>query len=213
MQNRYAAVVLLVVTVLSMTATPADDFRYSKRAYLYTENLFEAIWEEFHLREPLEVGDQSATVANWDDIDQICQADFAACDRLADLLTLRYPMLFKGNSGRCRTYKNEGHYFIAQRDDIPPEGYAAIDRIDSHDIWLLCGLGFYGEAGYYPILVRVRDNETASVTVAPDLSLYMRKVELYGPSQRRGIEARLNFYGLGPQGQLLWSLEEFGDID
>jgi hypothetical protein len=118
MLNAKLTVAFWLVTAFSTTIAAADGFLYSQRWYQYTDDLFDAVWNEFHLRTPPEAVDRTATVANWDDIKRLCRDDSDACESLSSLLLLRrhYPMLYKGQVDLCSTRKTAGHYFIAQGD-------------------------------------------------------------------------------------------------
>lgn len=202
----------LVLSILIHETASSDQYVYSTRGYRYTDDLFAAVWQEFHLREPPAPDTATAVVANWEDIKEMCQTDSEACSRLADLVTLRPAMLFNGNEGLCSFREYSGHYFVARSASQPPRGYFAVDYIEPQALWLVCGLGIYGEHGTYPILVHVPAETRPTGLVSPDLTLYIGALELYGPSRRRTIGARLEFHGFDQDGGLLWKLRETRDV-
>jgi hypothetical protein len=126
---------------------------------------------------------------------------------LTDLLTDASPMVFRAGQGRCRVGDYVGHYFITLDASEPPIGFVVYDSIAvaSDEILLLCWYGLR------PLLVRINDDTNPSGKVTPDLKIYLPSLEYHAPGGLRNIWALLQFYGRGPNGEYLWSLEAYDD--
>ena len=185
----------LCLLFMAPSVSLANDYALSSGRYSAADDLFAAVWNEFHVDEP------GAAVADWQDIRDTCD-DAAACSRLVDVVGREAPLVLRDGKAFCPS----GQYFVFCPDGPPPRRYHAIDQIASHGLWLLCG------PIDAPVLARLRGRGEPAGVVAPDLQLYLSNLQLFAPRLRREIWAHLEFYGFGPNGEFLWSLRDFGDI-
>lgn len=116
-------------------------------------------------------------------------------------------MVYREGRGRCLVGDYVGHYFIQSDASEPPVGFVVYDSIavNSDVISLLCWYGLR------PLLVKVSSDNNPIGKVTPILDLYLPNLEYHAPDGMRNIWALLQFYGRGPNGEYLWSLEAYDD--
>jgi hypothetical protein len=185
---------LLVGLPLSVVA---DNYHLTSGRYSERDDLFQAVWDEFHKKNP------DTILADWHDIRSTCaDEESEACSSVAELLAgPGAALLLRDGMAFCPG----GQYFVLTFDDDPPRRYRTFDRIDleTTTFWLLCG------AITAPILTVV-DSQPVGL-VAPDWQLYLSHLRFFAPHRVRQIWAHLEFHGFGPAGELLWRLEAYDD--
>lgn len=194
MRSSAAIGVILGLFALPVIPVFAGNYVLSSGRYCAEDDLFAAVWYEFHDSAP------GAVVADWQDVVRTCE-DEIACSTLVDgVIGHEAALVFRDGQAHCPG----GQYFVYPSDD-PPRRYQRIAYVASDSLWLLCG-PIDG-----PVLVKLAYLDEPTGLVAPDLQLYLAHLRLFAPRRTREIWAHLEFYGFGPNGELLWRLDDYGD--